>query len=82
MCLVAHCKRRRVGKQTLVRGNEAGKQGSDVAWGGAKGVDGQLHNMAEAELSLKNGAWPISKGQSPRALTQYINHERAAALPV
>ena len=33
--------------------------------GGAGGLDGQLHNSAEAELSLKNGAWPISKGQSP-----------------
>jgi len=32
---------------------------------GAGGLDGQLHNSAEAELSLKNGAWPISKGQSP-----------------
>lgn len=29
------------------------------------GLDGQLRNVAEAELSLKNGAWPISKGQSP-----------------
>lgn len=29
------------------------------------GLDGQLLNSAEAELSLKNGAWPISKGQSP-----------------
>lgn len=28
-------------------------------------LDGQLHESAEAELSLKNGAWPISKGQSP-----------------
>lgn len=45
-------------------------------------LDGQLGNLAEAELSLKNGAWPISKGQSPRALAHYINHERAAALPV
>lgn len=34
-------------------------------WRGARGLDGQLHNSAEAELSLKNGAWPISKGQSP-----------------
>lgn len=33
--------------------------------GGEGGLDGQLHNSAEAELSLKNGAWPISKGQSP-----------------
>lgn len=42
----------------------------DGGWGGggggvAGGLDGQLHNSAEAELSLKNGAWPISKGQSP-----------------
>ena len=34
-------------------------------WRAAGGLDGQLHNSAEAELSLKNGAWPISKGQSP-----------------
>lgn len=33
--------------------------------GVAGGLDGQLHSSAEAELSLKNGAWPISKGQSP-----------------
>lgn len=32
--MVAHCKRRRVGKQTWVRANEAAKQGSDVeGWG-------------------------------------------------
>lgn len=34
--LVVHCKMRRVGKQTRVRGNEAAKQGSDVAWGEAQ----------------------------------------------
>lgn len=34
--LVVHCKTRRVGKQTRVRGNEAAKQGSDVARGGAE----------------------------------------------
>lgn len=67
---------RHVGKQTWVRGNEAARQGSDFGrgddggvegggWRGAGGLDGQLHSSAEAELSLKNGAWPISKGQSP-----------------
>lgn len=73
--LVLHCKMRHVGKQTWVRGNEAARQGSAFGrgvggcWGGgwraAGGLDGQLRNSAEAELSLKNGAWPISKGQSP-----------------
>lgn len=33
-------------------------------WWGAEGLDRQL-NLVEAELSLKNGAWPISKGQGP-----------------
>lgn len=36
-----------------------------VGWRGEGGLDGQLHSAAEAELSLKNGAWPISKGQRP-----------------
>lgn len=39
--------------------------GVTSGWRGEGGLDGQLHNTAEAELSLKNGAWPISKGQSP-----------------
>lgn len=34
--------------------------------GGVLGIlDGQLHSSAKAKLSLKNGAWGISKGQSP-----------------
>lgn len=59
---------RHIGKQTEVRSNEAARQGLGVEEGGrgvAGGLDGQLRNLAEAELSLKNGAWPISKGQSP-----------------
>lgn len=72
---VLHCKTRHVGKQTWVRGNEAARQGSDSGrgggdvvvqgWRGEGGLDGQLHSAAEAEVSLKNGAWPISKGQRP-----------------
>jgi len=66
---------RPVGKQTWVRDNGAARRGSDSGrelggmkgggLRGAGGLDGQLHNSAGAELSLKNGAWPISKGQSP-----------------
>lgn len=49
--------------------------------GAAGGLDGQLHSSAEAELSLKNGAWPISKGQSPeREHTTLIM--RGCGLPV
>lgn len=45
-----------------------GGVGGDVAVQarrGEGGLDGQLHSTAEAEVSLKNGAWPISKGQRP-----------------
>lgn len=48
----------------------------EVGWQGPRGLDGQLPDSTEAELSLKNGAWPISKGQKPREATHYINHER------
>lgn len=47
------------------RGVTIGRKVEGEAWWEAGGLDGQLHNSAEAELSLKNGAWPISKGQSP-----------------
>lgn len=33
--------------------------------GGVGRLDGQPHSSAKAELSLKNGAWAVSKGQSP-----------------
>lgn len=33
-------------------------------WGGVGGMI-MMGWKVEAELSLKNGAWPISKGQSP-----------------
>ena len=36
-----------------------------AGWGGAGRCDGQPRSPAEAELSLKNGAWPSSKGQGP-----------------
>lgn len=85
--MVLHCKTRHVDKQTWVRGNEAARQGSDFGsagvegWRGEGGLDGQLHSAAEAELSLKNGAWPISKGQSPeRKHTTLIT--RGCGLPV
>lgn len=69
--------RRRDKDLTLGKGDDGGDGGRR----GSGGLDGQPRGAAEAELSLKNGAWPISKGQSPeRQHTTFIT--AGCGLPV